>query len=1076
MMIHFSPSYNRLINYTFLSVLSVTCFLCLTSCRHKNTTTTLTSVNTLVCNKSNVIFTAKVNPVTATGTVTFFDGSIQLGTAPIVGGTATYSISTLAPGSHAITAVYSGNSIFNKSTSKVVTQIVNAIDPGSVDKGAVNPGPGCAPLNPGTTVSIADASGQGVITYSWEQSTDNQASWQTAAGSSATSYKTFDPDSMNSTTLLRRVATSTLNGLACSDYSNILSYTVLPFPIFTAIGPLCTNSIAPALPLTSTNGITGTWTPAAINTAIAGTTTYTFTPAGNSCATTITMDVIISDPITPAFKAIAPICQNSTAPVLTATSDNGISGTWNPAAINTLTAGTTVYTFTPAAWKCAPTVTLSVTVDPQPIPTFTAIADICINSLAPALPLSSNNGIKGSWSPAVISTNTPGTTTYTFTPDTGKCKATAKLDITIVNLVTPIFTGVGTLCTNSIAPALTLTSTNGITGTWTPGIINTALAGTTSYTFTPDGNSCATTTTIDIIISEQITPAFTAIAPICQNSTAPILPATSNNGISGTWNPAAINTSTAGTTVYTFTPASGHCAPAVTLSVTVDPQPIPTFTAIAGICQNSVAPALPLSSNNGIRGSWSPAVISTGTPGTTTYTFTPDTGKCKTPASIDITVSSPVTPVFAPIGPLLQNSAAPLLPASSSNTPAIMGTWKPTSVNTSIPGNSIYTFTPDAGQCAVTAMLDITILMKIKAVIAEGEIIPGAEGILTGACRQVKLNASKSVGENLKYEWSLPDQGGALSNLTGPGTEFQLSPAFTGSLPADFRVRLLVTDKDGNTDSDTVRIKVDRPVVARITSSGKLEKDGSMIVDALITSGNVLNYKWYTPGGKIIGPDNLTTARLFGAGIYTLETTDLYGCKTTTDFKFPVELDQIIANPDYIRTSWAKDTTINVLQNDQSTVNLVPGTVRIITPPAKGSTKVNSNGSIIYIPGERRPGRDQFEYEVCDVLNLCASAKVTIDIFDSEIIIPEGFSPNGDGVNDLFVFSGLENYRKSQLYVYTRAGQPVYQSVDYLNDWDGTTVQSTLTGMQLVPVGVYYYILKLGGTDRSLKGFVYIGY
>ena len=45
---------------------------------------------------------------------------------------------------------------------------------------------------------------------------------------------------------------------------------------------LCQNATAPALPATSTNGITGTWSPATISTATVGTTTYTFTPAAAS--------------------------------------------------------------------------------------------------------------------------------------------------------------------------------------------------------------------------------------------------------------------------------------------------------------------------------------------------------------------------------------------------------------------------------------------------------------------------------------------------------------------------------------------------------------------------------------------------------------------------------------------------------------------------------------------------------------------------------------------------------------------------------------------------------------------------
>jgi len=79
-------------------------------------------------------------------------------------------------------------------------------------------------------------------------------------------------------------------------------------------------------------------------------------------------------------------------------------------------------------------------------------------------------------------------------------------------------------------------------------------------------------------------------------------------------------------------------------------------------------------------------------------------------------------------------------------------------------------------------------------------------------------------------------------------------------------------------------------------------------------------------------------------------------------------------------------------------------------------------------------------------------------------------------LNEHLVFLGLENYPKTHLHVYTRAGQLVYESNDYLNDWDGRTIHSTLTNLEKVPTGVYYYILELGGVDQKVKGFVYIGY
>lgn len=344
-----------------------------------------------------------------------------------------------------------------------------------------------------------------------------------------------------------------------------------------------------------------------------------------------------------------------------------------------------------------------------------------------------------------------------------------------------------------------------------------------------------------------------------------------------------------------------------------------------------------------------------------------------------------------------------------------------------------------------------------------------------GACQLVMLDGSKSTGGRLSYEWTSLDKGGELTLQTGVRTEFLLSPSYKGPLPADFRVKLTVTDVRGSTNSIITTITINALPIAAIGSTGTLDKDGSMIVDGTGSTGTQINYLWSTTEGKIMGPDNQSTANLNGAGNYTLQIKDIYGCLDKKAFTFPLKINQIVATDDYARTSWAQDTTIFVLANDQLNGSLNP-TVRVITDPKRGGTKVNLNGSIVYMPHESRPGRDQFLYEVCDELGACDSATVVIDIYDAGIKTLEGFSPNGDGVNDLLVFRGLENYLKSQLYVYTRSGQLVYQSLDYLNDWDGSTIKSSLTNKQLVPTGVYYYILKLGGTNRTLKGFVYIGY
>src|SRR5678815_3350045 len=75
-------------------------------------------------------------------------------------------------------------------------------------------------------------------------------------------------------------------------------------PTFAAIPAQCAGGTSP-LPTTSTNYITGTWSPAFDpNT----TTQYTFTPAAGQCATTTQVTVTINQPVTPTFAAIpAPV-------------------------------------------------------------------------------------------------------------------------------------------------------------------------------------------------------------------------------------------------------------------------------------------------------------------------------------------------------------------------------------------------------------------------------------------------------------------------------------------------------------------------------------------------------------------------------------------------------------------------------------------------------------------------------------------------------------------------------------------------------------------------------------------------
>src|ERR1035441_9762884 len=112
---------------------------------------------------SSITFTATVTPTTATGTVTFMDGSTVLGTGTISGGTATYSTSTLAGGSHSITASYGGDANYNSSTSSVLTQTVNIASTVVTLTSAANPSPYGSSVT--FTATISPTTATGTVTF-----------------------------------------------------------------------------------------------------------------------------------------------------------------------------------------------------------------------------------------------------------------------------------------------------------------------------------------------------------------------------------------------------------------------------------------------------------------------------------------------------------------------------------------------------------------------------------------------------------------------------------------------------------------------------------------------------------------------------------------------------------------------------------------------------------------------------------------------------------------------------------------------------------------------------------------------
>ncbi|MBF01910.1 MAG: hypothetical protein CMP76_01300 [Flavobacterium sp.] len=222
-----------------------------------------------------------------------------------------------------------------------------------------------------------------------------------------------------------------------------------------------------------------------------------------------------NDPIV-TFTYGTPVCEDS-GNLLPDTSATGFTtgGTFSSTtglSIDSLTGEIDVVNSTPGSYVVTYTViadpgnclnaasaTFTLVINSRTTATFAAIS-LCEGSLSTTLPSTSLEGYTGTWDAANIDTSMTGSYTYTFTPDAGQCADVGTLSVMIDPRDMPTFNPIADLCSGSLETELPSTSLEGYTGTWSPSAINTSVVGVATYTFTPDAQFCATSTTLDVTI------------------------------------------------------------------------------------------------------------------------------------------------------------------------------------------------------------------------------------------------------------------------------------------------------------------------------------------------------------------------------------------------------------------------------------------------------------------------------------------------------------------------------------------------------------------------------------------------
>jgi len=188
---------------------------------------------------------------------------------------------------------------------------------------------------------------------------------------------------------------------------------------------------------------------------------------------------------------------------------------------------------------------------------------------------------------------------------------------------------------------------------------------------------------------------------------------------------------------------------------------------------------------------------------------------------------------------------------------------------------------------------------------------------------------------------------------------------------------------------------------------------------------------------------------------------------------------------------------INILKNDK----LLPGLDRIGKPEDGGNIVVEyltesefghvykkawgevntdsiATGWLTYKKLPSFYGLDSISYRIrnIEVEGRYSEATVYIMVGNEpgpdgfSFLLPNAFSPNGDGINDKFVIMGLGELEESKLEVFNRWGTIVFRSkgTHYDNDFDGRANLTSMIGVgKELPSGVYYFVF---GVKKNVDG------
>ncbi|MBK6341139.1 MAG: choice-of-anchor L domain-containing protein [Flavobacteriales bacterium] len=261
---------------------------------------------------------------------------------------------------------------------------------------------------------------------------------------------------------------------------------------------------------------------------------------------------------------------------------------------------------------------------------------------------------------------------------------------------------------------------------------------------------------------------------------------------------------------------------------------------------------------------------------------------------------------------------------------------------------------------------------------------------------------------------------------------------------------VLVTDANGCTAQASATITNTPGVAAQAMVSDVLCNGAATgAIDLEVFSGTApYSFTW----------SNGTTAEdLLGAsgGSYSVAVTDANGCAWNGQW-FVTESAAITIEANL--SIYTGGFEVSAFGGNDGSVGL------LVSGGAEPYSYLWSNGSTASNQSGLPAGT--YTVTITDANGCTATRSFTLEE-PNDLLMPTGFTPNGDGHNDFFVVQGLDAYPGNLLTVLNRWGNAVMEQLNYKNDWAGDNAKG-----EPLPNGTYFVILSINNGQRTLQGYV----